>query len=426
MSAGPPRRPQGPPPRPAEGTQGVTPGANVMRRPAGPPPAVTPVIGKPPPMQPPLLDPDTLAQRPTVQNIRSIEPPKMVAPFSIPPPRPRAPPPHSTPPSVLDAAEETQTAGTPSRRVDSYMMPGMMSVRVAPPKNILSSQGRWSQKPGAVPMFQPKDSVSARPPPSESKTEAKEDEVVEFMPSIETKTASVEVVDVGEVVKPPPPVRHPSGIPVDKAPPPVDAPELLTKPPAPTRPPPNRNRAPPTIAPEEEASRKRLPPPLSEAPFKRPDPVGGIGAWGAETEKKHVEEEYSSDEEEGVVVGKTKDEVLTFDLVKSASIDAAVATIPAPAEAAEEEVASLVMRHSLPKPSIAVSSLKGGRLSVRLVEGVAIAVKGSKASADPYVKLRLGASDKTEWRKSEVVRKGTENPSFNNELMTFDVIDPSR
>jgi len=73
------------------------------------------------------------------------------------------------------------------------------------------------------------------------------------------------------------------------------------------------------------------------------------------------------------------------------------------------------------------AGLKGGRFSIRCIEGIDIKRKSDPNKiprTDPYIKFKMGIAEKWPWKQTEVVRKQDNHPSFNNEIISFDIIDP--
>lgn len=435
----------------------------------GPPASVQPIaVLKPPPTQPPSSPGES--QRPAVQNLRTIDPAKVLAPrgppLGSPPSRPGPPSEQSSIPAV---------ALTPSKRTDEYMMPGMMAMRVAPPKNILSSQGRWSKKPGAIPMFNNRKAKENALPPSDGKVDGSVEVIVED----EELPANVPKPEPGRLqAKPPPPTKLPPGAPTDKPAPPVTAPEVESKAPPPLRPAPNRNRAPPRLDPEEEAAlrtkRAVVAPPSDEAPFAvKAAPISEAAV--PSTVYAAAEESSDSDTEmkpapaagfENIGLRPKRDmwtvedkPAVSNDPLKSETADNAVTRIastegramaqlpegealpdeleppPKPAPLLTENKGAIKVADSYltlpadskpPKARAAASSLalKSGRLSVRLKEGSKFEMEGVKTAFDLFVKLRLGATEVFESKRSSVLRKASARPQF-NEILSFDVIEPS-
>ena len=387
------------------------------------------------------------------------------------------PPPRPNPPSEQSAAPAV--ALTPSKRIDEYMMPGMMAMRVAPPKNIHSSQGRWNKKPGAIPMFNNRKAKEEPLPPSDGKA----DGIAEILINEEELPANVPKPEPGRLVaKPPPPMKLPPGAPIDKPAPPTTAPEVESKAPPPLRPAPNRNRAPPRIDPEEEAAlrakRAVIAPPTDEAPFKRTvksTPTSEVAV--ASTVYAAAEESSDSDIEtmqspaadveskillpkrdmwtvedkpaEGTEPTPNKAASSNNSVIRIASNEGKAMAVLPEAEAQPEEhephspPATLRTEFKDPvkftdsyltmpldvKPAKARAqatslSLKSGRLSVRLKDGSKFEMEGVKTSFDLFVKLQLGATDTFESKRSSVVRKASERPQF-NEVLHFDMIEPS-
>lgn len=384
-------------------------------------------------------------------------------------------PPRGPPPSQSTQAGQVLT---PSKRVDEYMMPGMLAMRVAPPKNILSSQGRWSKKPGAIPMFNNRKAKENSLPPSDGKTDRHEEEVVEEeeLPSGSSRPEPGKLT----MAKPPPPVKLPPGAPPDKPAPPSIAPVVESSTPPPLRPAPNRNRAPPRIDPEEEAAmrakRAAVAPPSEDAPFKRPvkaypaldkttpQPTSIYAAVeessDSEIDLKQATEtavesgnihpkklDWTVEEKPTPVKGSTSDKGAEDAVVRLASKEGKSLSLP-DADAIPEEMERSSQAIVIPadhrtavnpadsflampsdgqvvreRLSASNMALKSGRISVRLLEGSNFGLDGVKTSLDLFVKLRLGASDKFESKRSAVLRKASDRPRF-NETLYFDLIDP--
>jgi hypothetical protein len=77
------------------------------------------------------------------------------------------------------------------------------------------------------------------------------------------------------------------------------------------------------------------------------------------------------------------------------------------------------------KASAHKTSLKRGRLTVRLKEAHGLLKAGKVAAGiDPFVMIRVGAAERFESKKSAVLRKTNDSPKFNNEIISFDLLDP--
>ena len=385
-------------------------------------------------------------------------------------------PPPSRPNPPNDQNSAPAVTLTPSKRTDEYMMPGMLAMHVAPPKNILSSQGRWSKKPGAIPMFNNRKARENALPPSDGKVDGSGDIAVEE----EELPTDISKPQPGRLVaKPPPPMKLPPGAPTDKPAPPMTAPEVESKAPPPLRPAPNRNRAPPRIDPDEEAAlrtkRAVVAPPLDDAPFKRQakaiptsDVVAPSTVYAAAEESSDSDVEMKlSPVADGEIKGiQLKRDMWTIEdkpadgaeQQKSETADNTVTRIaskegramalhpeavalpeepeklPGPAAILEykgtikvtESYLSMPSDSKPPKGRASASSLhlKCGRLSVRLKDCTKFEMEGVKTSFDLFVKLRLGATEAFESKRSSVLRKASERPQF-NEVLYFDVVEPS-
>lgn len=69
---------------------------------------------------------------------------------------------------------------------------------------------------------------------------------------------------------------------------------------------------------------------------------------------------------------------------------------------------------------------KGGRFSIRCIEGIDISRPYSTASRlDPFIKFKLGAADRLPWKETQIKRKQDSNPNFENELVAFDIVETS-
>lgn len=71
--------------------------------------------------------------------------------------------------------------------------------------------------------------------------------------------------------------------------------------------------------------------------------------------------------------------------------------------------------------------LNPGRLSMRLKTCENLRRKEDTSKnprTDPFIKIKLGAADRHGWKQSETLRKQTDSPNFNDEVIYFDVIDP--
>lgn len=71
--------------------------------------------------------------------------------------------------------------------------------------------------------------------------------------------------------------------------------------------------------------------------------------------------------------------------------------------------------------------LSQGRLCIKCLEGFEIRKKdepNATSRTDPYFKFRLGAAERHPWKQTKVKRKQNNFPKFDDEVVTFDVLDP--
>jgi hypothetical protein len=81
-----------------------------------------------------------------------------------------------------------------------------------------------------------------------------------------------------------------------------------------------------------------------------------------------------------------------------------------------------------PDESNLASEIKGGRFSVRCIAGIDIKRKSDPNKIprlDPFIKFKLGSAEKLPWKLTQTIRKQDNNPVFNNEIISFDVLDPA-
>jgi hypothetical protein len=79
------------------------------------------------------------------------------------------------------------------------------------------------------------------------------------------------------------------------------------------------------------------------------------------------------------------------------------------------------------EPSQLAREVKPGRFSVRCIEGIDIKRKSDPNKiprTDPYLKFKLGVAEKWPWKQSQTIRKQDNFPKFNNEVISFDAMDP--
>ena len=73
--------------------------------------------------------------------------------------------------------------------------------------------------------------------------------------------------------------------------------------------------------------------------------------------------------------------------------------------------------------------LTPGRLSIRCIEGINVRRKDEVnkiPKQDPFLKLKLGTAERHPWKATSVQRKCDDNPSFKDEVVFFDILDPSQ
>ena len=76
-----------------------------------------------------------------------------------------------------------------------------------------------------------------------------------------------------------------------------------------------------------------------------------------------------------------------------------------------------------------IKEINGGRLNIIAIEGYNMRRRTDKSKnprVDPYIKFRLGAADKWPWKETEVKRKQDTNPNFEDDLISFDVVNPAQ
>jgi len=75
------------------------------------------------------------------------------------------------------------------------------------------------------------------------------------------------------------------------------------------------------------------------------------------------------------------------------------------------------------------NEINGGRLNIIAIEGYNMKRRTDKSRnprTDPFIKFRLGAADKWPWKETEVKRKQDTNPNFEDDLISFDVVNPAQ
>ena len=468
---GPPRRPPGPPPQPPNGGN-ITPPPSIsgVRRPAGPPPASAPIVHlKPPPMtsssSPPAManSASNSPQRPSVLNSRAIEPPKTLLSMSP----PRGPPRTSSP--LMD-----------SKQKDSTLL------GAAPPKDPVDSAPRPAKKAGAIPMFQsrvPEDSKAVAeskemtrkppaplkpstglpqnmsPPPTEALLVGRSLPLSRSPPRL-----NPEEENNAARKRPPPPLevdplkRQLKGLgtlnmdsfKIKKFEESSDEEdEKSSRTDAPSSPIPMSKRGGWGIEPSGKVSplfegsneASLIEDETSSLRSKQPSPLSlNLADDDGPADAAEVEDFVAGAREEGrAVLGMRRKESRLRDTGTPTKVTRAVRPFTPDAERPFTPlelpktgkgplvVTTLATAVAPGGHKLATLNLRPGRLTVRLLDcSNLLPLKGfkSKGTVDPFVKLRLGASEVFESKKSAVVRKAGDNPKFNRELISFDVVDP--
>ena len=130
----------------------------------------------------------------------------------------------------------------------------------------------------------------------------------------------------------------------------------------------------------------------------------------------------------GISVAETLDSV--SDVVSVVNVGA---NLPPTLEAPENVVSQYV-----PPPPTAfevaavedelIKELKGGRFLIKCISGEDIKRKSDPNKIpriDPYIKFKLGVSERLPWKETKAKRKLDNYPNFEGELISFDVIDPA-
>jgi hypothetical protein len=242
------------------------------------------------------------------------------------------------------------------------------------------------------------------------------------------------------VPRPAPPRPQPPGIPDGQPfPPAASAQPIEKKGPAPVRPPPDRTQAP--LSPQKELTPDEgVPPakaPTSEPPMRKgrkPPPAEKVVK---RRDRADPEFEESSDEEDGkrakLVEQKTDAVLVTIDGKTKTANQAKDPKSVSPQDLLDNATQGLV----LPPPqdleidfgSKLAKQLSCGRLSIRCIEGIDVKRQGDTAKEprlDPWIKFKLGSSDRHPFVSTEVKRKQTTMPQFEDEIIYFNVADPGQ
>lgn len=283
--------------------------------------------------------------------------------------------------------------------------------------------------------------------------------------------------------RPLPPRMNPPGIPDGQPLPPSDAAPKESKAPPPVRPPPKTEdggRAPPKIDPEEERRRRmEVKAPTSEPPLLRvKKPIEAPYVKRRDRENPEMESSDEEEEEPNLVkqplpFGVLKKEIPP--LVKKETEEEELAKAKEAAKAAAdaqlqqdkdaESVAastlSKVHKNAKPKevieapaiaptanktndfvpgaPTMAIDkhfddsnlgkTLTRGRLLIKCIEGLEIRRKDDQDRIprnDPFIKFRLGAAERHPWKSTQPKRKQDSHPIFDDEIVSFDMLDPAQ
>eukprot|EP01036_Dinobryon_divergens_P055351 gene55351-73923_t len=72
------------------------------------------------------------------------------------------------------------------------------------------------------------------------------------------------------------------------------------------------------------------------------------------------------------------------------------------------------------------TAINGGRFTIRCIEGIDVTRPNVNSSRlDPFLKFKLGAAERLPWLSTKVQRKQDSNPIFQNEMVIFDILQPS-
>jgi hypothetical protein len=166
------------------------------------------------------------------------------------------------------------------------------------------------------------------------------------------------------------------------------------------------------------------PPPVTQA-ANIPEPqIAGAAAKKSEGAKPGLAETQPPGSAD-LSVAETLDSV---SLAKSLPVLALPATKEAPVNIVSSYVPPPPVEFEVNiEPSQLAKEVKPGRFSVRCIEGIDIKRKSDPNKiprTDPYLKVKLGVAEKWPWKQSQTIRKQDNFPKFNNEIISFDVMDP--
>ena len=442
----------------AQDGSSVPPGG--IKRPPGPPPNVS--VGgsiKPPPNVPPPASVQQSAQRPTVESpvkkipAPAVPPPDMAGPLKRP----------ATGPSDEAMPKKNSIAPGPTQKAGAIDMfegedPTLVAEQQARAAALAKSQApRGGPPPRALPPRGPPGTPSQGPPPG---------------PPVGFGARGP---------RPLPPRMNPPGIPDGQPLPPSDSAPKDSKAPPPVRPPPKTEdggRAPPKIDPEEERRlRMEVKAPTTEPPLLRvKKPVEAPFVKRRDRENPEMESSDEEEEQPNLVKQPLPFGVLKKDippLVKKDSEEQELAKVKEATKAAAAQIQkppsdndsisastlSKIRKSSKPKevveappvapvntktnefvpgaPTVAIDkhfddsnlgkTLTRGRLLIKCIEGIEIRRKDDQDRVprnDPFIKFRLGAAERHPWKSTQPKRKQDSHPKFDDEIISFDMLDP--
>lgn len=483
----PPNKPTGPPPRPGMSPNGRPAPRGMVgvsnlngspgRPPAGrPPPGNAPRSLKAPPAAPPPRGLMQSIQRPSVNSIKGIDipggngPPPRGLPRGAPgrPPRGGAPPPRASPGRPM-GSPNTMTDYDPTKDSGPVVVGGSLKRPVGAPR-FGPMGGRppraGSLKQGAITRFE-------EPPPEQEPAEKKAKTDSSKGTKEEISSSGDPTVPMGKAPRPLAPEERPAGLPTEVNLPPKDLDKDMKKVAGPSAPPPDRGRGPPKAEPVEKKPIEEAPapePPTTEPPYKRglKEKVEEV-EFVPRYEREDPEFESSDDEEENewrekkrkekerqeaLIEGKIVEQelepkepsVVPETEVLGSGVMSVAETLESSVGAPEESLALppvaegsdyMVSAYAPPPPSELVpdqtesplaDDLKSGRLSIRCIRGIDIKRKSDPNKIprlDPYIRMKLGAAEKFPYQNTKVKRKQDNFPDFENEIISFDVMDPS-
>lgn len=450
--SGPPRRPGAPSPAlsiprpppldPNQNVRGV--GENNVRgmgeskRPPGPPPGAPPLMAlKPPPFEPPPRNLAQVLNRPPLENFKPIEipgPQVKGASFNT----------NSSSDVKLPTSENQPGRGMVAPRSligelqeekESKNI-AISSRGAAAPKFNSSLKPTLSRKAGAISMFEsPKD----QPPQEPAEKKIKDsDGTTKSLPRGAPRPGPPTNDLMARIPRPLPPPPQPEGIPLNQPLPPETQPEKeISIQPAPLKPAPNRNRAPPR---EDPVPVVPTPTPPEEPPTKK-EKKEKLGEIISSEIIKETDEFDEISEDEGPSPVSSKKGMELIDTKKAHQISQFEPVVEK-AESAENLKTAIVpfltenLKNSTIKPTSAIDPeidfesklakrLSAGRFSIKCIRGSNIRRQhDTSGRSDPFLRLRLGQAERHPWRSSEYKRKQTTEPSFDGDVISFDVLHP--